>query len=133
MKAEKALELVKKFASISTEIADASKEIKKSLDACPGFSGKRTPNMTEEIKVDKKGFETDVHLNQWYERPDRDEGWVEIQDGFINGEEDDFCPHCYAAHVAIQRRRALKTRLGTVKATMTRMAGPKQFKLNLKK
>lgn len=131
MKAEKALELVKKFASISTEITEATKEVKKSLNACPGFSGKRTPNMSGE--VDKKGFETDVHLNQWYERPGRDEDWTEIQDGFINGEEDGFCPHCYAAHAAIQRRRALKVQLGIVKATMTRMGKPRQLALNLKK
>ena len=130
MKAETALNLVASYSKLTRGIKDAKKRIGESLEQCKGYSGKRgdvgefgswMPPRGEE---DSKGREKDVHLWTWY-TPDMqgDHGEYPVYEelGEWSGEE---CPHCYAAHLAIQERKALRKSLGSVKAAMTRLGAP---------
>jgi len=125
MKPEKALELVGKYARLTKGIADARKRIGENLDKCKGHSGKRgvefdTFPTFKQPELDAKGRETDLHLHTWYtpERGDYEYSgyeWLEI-----GCEEQEECPHCYAAHLAIQERKEMRLALGHVKRAMTR-------------
>lgn len=122
MKPEKALELVTRYAVLTKEIKDAKREIGESLNNCKGVSGKRlTADPFRHVEVDSKNRETDLHLVRWY-TPERgeygSETWLDIY-AEEHGEE---CPHCYAAHLAVQKRKELKKQLGSVKRSMSRSA-----------
>jgi len=119
MTPEKALELVGRYARLTAQIKDCKARIGDSLELCNGISGKRNEPMNHR-KTDSKNRELDVHLTQWY-TPDwqGDYGDQPVYDdiGEWSAEE---CPHCYAAHLAIQERKAARKALGYVKATISR-------------
>lgn len=132
MKPEKALELVTRYAVLTKQIKAFKAAIGGNLDKCKGYSGKRgdvdadgwpVANRGEE---DSKGREKDVHLWAWY-TPEVAEETQYTDGGLVyqtiaadeHGAE---CPHCYAAHLAIQERKAARKSLGAVKAAMTRSA-----------
>lgn len=127
MKPETALELVARYSALTKEIKEITKAIGDSLAKCPGVSGKR---LIEEdgwrinpIEVDNKNREKDLHLWVWYQPETVDDGFMcptlswdqPIAD--IHGVE---CPHCFAAHEAVQLRKIKRSQLGAVKRSMTR-------------
>lgn len=124
MKAEKAIEIVGKYARLTKSIKDATKEIGKHLDCCNGISGKRLELRLsyvsdESLAVDSKNHELDLHLVRWYTPEPGDDGNAEWE--YITAEEHaEICPHCYAAHLAVVRRKELRKELGSVKRSMSR-------------
>jgi hypothetical protein len=120
MKPEKALELVNRYGVLTKVIKDAKREIGENLSNCKGISGNRlVADPFRHVEVDAKNREIDLHLVQWY-TPYRD-GWGSVEweeiDADGQGQE---CPHCYAAHLAVQKRKEAKKQLGSVKRSMTR-------------
>jgi hypothetical protein len=120
MKPEKALELVTRYATLTKQIKALKKAIGENMDACKGISGERGLPLSV-VKMDNKGRDIDLHLWFWYqpEYDDYENRFYEEIKPEIHGVQ---CPHCYAAHLAIQERKAARRSLGTVKAAMTRSA-----------
>lgn len=98
------------------------------IEACKGFSGVRGElkdgsfwELKHQPEYDSKSRDMDVHLYSWY-KPEI--GDVDGEPGYIYQKIDDSyadkCPHCYAAHLLIQRRKAAKRELATCKGAMTR-------------
>jgi hypothetical protein len=120
MKPEKALELVTRYAVLTKAIKDAKREIGENLSNCKGVSGNRlVGDPFRHVEVDAKNREIDLHLVQWY-TPERTEFDYEYFEISIDQQEE--CAHCYAAHLAVQKRKAARKSLGAVKAAMTRSA-----------
>ncbi len=128
MSPEKALELVRRYSALTWVIRGATVRIAEALDHCTGPDGQRLVRrkalerhdpFRDRPGVDPEANEKAVHLRGWY-RPERDGcGGLDFQE--VNAEEHGLeCPHCYAAHLAIQERRAARKSLGPVKAAMTR-------------
>jgi hypothetical protein len=75
--------------------------------------------------MDEKNRDKGLHLWAWYqpeivEEDDYRNGglqWLHV--GALESEE---CPHCYAAHQAIQARKLLRKQLGAAKGAMSRAA-----------
>lgn len=119
MKPGKALELVTRYAVLTKQIKALKETIGANMDACKGISGERGPLSV--VKMDNKGKDVDLHLWLWYqpEYDDCEDAFYEEIKPEIHGVQ---CPHCYAAHLAIQERKAARKSLGAVKAAMTRSA-----------
>lgn len=131
MTPKKALELVTRYAVLTKKIKALKETIGTSLDGCTGFSGKRgvlDENFccVQPRDEDHKGREKDVHLWAWY-TPEVKEETQYTEGGLVyraitaatHGAE---CPHCYAAHLAIQERKAARKSLAAIKSAMTRSA-----------
>lgn len=120
MKPEKALELVQRYATLNREIKETSRKIGNQLLRCKGISGKRQVlEESIESELDSKGRELDVHLTNWYKPEVSSWGRVTFND--ISLEEHGVeCPHCYEAHLLIQKRKELRQSLGSVKRVMSR-------------
>ena len=127
MTPEKALDLVGRYSRLTRQIKDCKKRIGESMALCNGISGERLAvdefgRLIRHRQEDQKGRDRDLHLTQWYTpdmQGDHDEYPVYEEVGEWSKEE---CPHCYAAHVAIQERKLAKKQLATVKGSMTRAA-----------
>lgn len=126
MTPDKALELVGRYARLTKQIKDCKRRIGEHLELCNGISGKRNEMVNgmfvNHRETDSKNRELDLHLTQWYTpdwQGDYGEQPVYEEIGEWSGEE---CPHCYAAHLAIQERKAARRALGVVKATIARSA-----------
>jgi hypothetical protein len=122
MKADKALELVQRYSALQWTIRACRARIGRELDKCRGVKGKRLEtegrynDPTPEAQADQ-----DTHLKGWYTPEEVDDNYsprLEYQSiGEIEREE---CPHCYAAHLIVQERKAARKAFGAVKAAMTR-------------
>lgn len=125
-----ALKLVGSYSRLTREIKALSQQIGEHLDRCPGLDGKRLEmdewgTFANQRDTDSKNRDKSTHLWGWYQ-PETSEGdgynfephlvWEHVT-AEIHGAE---CPHCYAAHQAIQRRKAARRQLAAVKAAMTR-------------
>lgn len=124
MKPYKALELVLRYAHLTKAIKLATKNIGTHLDLCNGFSGNRLKNILSfnapDVDIDEKGRDRDVHLVAWYTpKPSGDYGRPEWE-AITQDEHQPICPHCYAAHLAVEQRKALRQALGSVKRSMSR-------------
>lgn len=119
MTPDKALELVQRYASLTRQLKQTTKGIGDSLSLCRGISGKRLDPYYDIVETDNKGRELDLHLNRWY-TPERGEyGGVSWDD--VSAEEHGAeCPHCYKAHLFIERRKEVRMELGQVKRVMSR-------------
>jgi len=128
MKADTAQKLVAGYSRLTREIKALRVQIADNLDKCPGVKGDRLAVdengwQTYMPEVDSKNREKGVHLWHWYQPEICDSGyycethtvWTDV--GVQEAEE---CPHCYAAHLAIQRRKEARKELGGVKGAMTR-------------
>ena len=128
MTPDKALELVGRYSRLTKEIKLLKQQIGEHMDKCPGVKGDRHAVdangwPTYKPEMDSKGRDKGMHLWCWYQ-PEISDGsyydephqvWTEV------GEEQAAeCPHCYAAHQAIQLRKVARKSLGAVKAAMTR-------------
>lgn len=123
MKPQKAIELVTRYAALTKGIKDAKREIGQSLDQCNGVSGvRRAFEPFRHIETDSKNREVDLHLVQWYTPfTDDDAGYPQKAWHHVNADEHgQECPHCYAAHLAVQKRKELKKQLGSVRRSMSR-------------
>lgn len=130
MKPEKALELVRRYSELTWVVRAARNRIAEALDKCTGLDGKRLKRRAsiESIpweyvgEIDSEENEKRVHLREWY-RPDVSYGYDgegELVYTQIDEAARAECQHCYAAHIAIQERKAARRALGAVKAAMTR-------------
>ena len=119
MRAEKALDLVRNYSLYTKQIKALKEAIGLNMGACKGISGERGPLSV--VKMDNKGRDVDLHLWAWYqpEYYDYENAFYEEITAAKHGNE---CPHCYAAHLAIQERKTSRKSLGGVKAAMTRSA-----------
>lgn len=126
MKPEKALELVTRYATLTKQIKALKASIGRSMDSCKGFSGKRgvldeSFCCVQPRDEDHKGREKDMHLWTWY-RPEYDDYENAFYEEITAAKHGTECPHCYAAHLAIQERKTARKSLAAVKAAMTRSA-----------
>lgn len=131
MSPEKALTLVRRYADTNRRIKDLSKAIGDSLVQCVGLDGKRLELedgcFVRQRDTDNKGRDKSTHLWHWYQPDVADSGyaggpdlvWAEITAAEHGAE----CPHCYAAHLAIQERKAARREFGAIKAAMSRQGG----------
>jgi len=125
-----ASELVLRYGMLTKQIKDCTRKIGESLDLCQGINGTRIPKQTpfgfyredHPDHFDSKNRDKRTHLWNWYQ-PDWQGGYGEEpvyeEIGEWSAEE---CPHCYAAHLAIQDRKTARKSLGNVKAAMSRTA-----------
>lgn len=129
MNAHKALDLVQRYSHHTTSIKALTKAIGDSLELCHGFDGKRLEMddhgcYVQQRDTDNKNRDKSTHLWTWYQPEVAESGyymdpdlvWQEITADDHGAE----CPHCYAAHKAIQSRKEHRKKLGAVKAAMTR-------------
>lgn len=127
MNAEKALELVGRYARLTHAIRECKKRIGAELDKCQGLKGHRLEVETVACSwmhvavgdpTKAAQDDQDTHLSLWYAGDIDDDGrrvWPDPRDF------DDECPACYAAHLIVQERKGLRRQLGAVKAAMTRL------------
>lgn len=128
MTPDKALELVGRYSRLTKEIKFLKQQISEYLDKCPGVNGDRLavdvhgcPTYSPEM--DSKNRDKGLHLWQWYQPEILEDCsyygshmvWTDV--GVMESEE---CPHCYAAHQVIQRRKQARKELGIVKGVMAR-------------
>lgn len=121
MKPETALKLVSDYSALTRAIRDCKKQIGEHLNKCPGLNGYRLEHETVgDLRVPsaRSQNDQDTHLKSFY-TPERDDHgyleWADIEDMETE------CSHCYAAHLVIQKRKALRRSLGAVKSAMTRL------------
>lgn len=125
MTPEKALELVGRYAKLKKVIKDATKKIGENLELCPGLDGKRLEVdrfgcFVHQRDTDSKYRDKSTHLWHWYNEPvDQHDDGEAIFD-VIDAGKSIACPHCYAAHLAIQERKLARKQLGHVKGAMTK-------------
>lgn len=129
MTPDKALELVGRYARLTKEIKLLKQQIGEHMDKCPGVNGDRHAVdangwHTYQPELDSKNRDKGLHLWNWYQPfTDYDSGYPHQAWEAINDvEHAEQCPHCYAAHQAIQLRKVARKSLGAVKAAMTRSA-----------
>lgn len=129
MNGSKATDLVQRYSHHTRQIKALGKKIFENLDLCNGPDGDRLAvkddgSLVHDRDTDKKCRDMSVHLWDWYhpeviEETQYTDGGLVYQK--ITAEEHGAeCPHCYAAHMAIQERKAHRRKLGTVKAAMTK-------------
>ena len=122
--AYKALDLVKRYSHLVREIKRLKDRIHEQMQACKGIDEQR--DALGFYKLDSKGRGLNMHLWNWYEpfvgdNPEYDQ--LEYNDVTLE-EHGAECPHCYAAHLAIQERKQARKALGIVKRSMTVMGKP---------
>ena len=118
MSPDKALDLVRRVSSLQWEIRAAKARIGRGLDKCQGLKGKRHEKDGWRGYTQAAQDDQDTHLKHWYMPEKLDEGgrdYIEIGD-----DEREECPHCYAAHLIVQERKAVRKAFGCVKAAMTK-------------
>jgi hypothetical protein len=127
MTPEKALELVGRYARLTKQIKDCKKRIGDSLELCQGINGSRLPRQTpygllredHPEHFDRKNRDMRMHIWNWYQ-PEIGECGSTVWESIDKHEHGSECPHCYAAHLAIQERKAARIQLGHVRAAMSK-------------
>jgi hypothetical protein len=129
MKPDKALALVHRYSELTWIIRAAKYRIAESLDKCAGLDGKRlerrksceTDPWQYVGEIDSEENEKRTHLREWYrpEAVEREWGPPGQEWNAVGDSEREECPHCFAAHTAVQDRKAARKALGAVKAAMT--------------
>ena len=122
--AKKALDLVMRYSGLVREIKRLKHRIGEQMQACKGIDEQR--DALGFYKLDRKGRDQNMHLWRWYEPfvGDNPE-WDQMEYNDVTLEEHGAeCPHCYAAHLAIQERKQARKALGIVKRSMTVMGKP---------
>lgn len=135
MKPETALELVGRYARLTREIKACAARIGAELDKCEGLRGFRleTEHHPEQDAgpllgvlaaydepTERASKDQDTHLKTWYEHEGYPVGYDDWQRFTVGEDEEQECPHCYAAHLIVQERKELRRKLAGVKAAMTR-------------
>ena len=126
----KALELVERYSRLHAAIRGCAPRIGEHLELCHGQKGFRKEEWSVSIganyvalPTERASQDQETHLPLWYspevvEETQYTEGGLRYRD--IGPKEHVECPHCYAAHLVIQERKALKRQFAAVKGAMTR-------------
>lgn len=132
---DKAVKACADYARLSAEIKNLTRVIGGAIDKCPGISGKRKYTQTfgasellgsngQPYTVECTDESDPTHLKEAY-TPDVDEGYYDRSRVYM--EEADLreflsaCPHCLAAHEAIQQRKVARKSLGATKRWITKI------------
>lgn len=113
---QKALAACVEYARLNKEIKALGNKIGDALSACPGTFEHNFER--ERIAGVEYATSTETHLTIYYGHANtaRAVGYT----GEVKGEKEMLeCPHCFAAHNAIQARKALRVRLAAVKRQFT--------------
>lgn len=137
MKPQTAVDLVGKYARLTHAIKACKGRIGAELDKCPGLKGFRLERATERCdwlhimvgdSTKAAQDDQDTHLSVWYSK---DYGeWEDrgvptfVRFDIGSGDEPEECPACYAAHLIVQERKAMRRQLASVKGAMTRLGSP---------
>ena len=134
MSPAKALELVERYSRLHLAIKACKQRIGEQLEKCQGQNGWRKETETYRFEdadwtaPTERATTDETHLPLWY-RPEvveYDHGSPyeppEVRNVYreIGAKEQAECPHCYAAHLVIQERKAMRRQLSAVKGAMTR-------------
>ena len=107
MKAEKALQLVTEYARLNKAIKACKPAIGHYLDLCPTNHLADWYAKPEPAEYETTNYDVPVMISPTGE-------WLEI------GEDQHLeCPVCYAAHLVVQERKALKKQFATVKRSIS--------------
>ncbi len=119
MKPERALERVQKYATLNKELKAIKKAIPDNFEKCEGLDGSSlsrkwldADGVDQNINVSKT-----LHITSWYTATGCDDDDNAI---YLHRPSLEECPHCFAAHLLVQRRKEVKHLLGVVKNTMSR-------------
>ena len=122
MKPQTAVRLVGEYARLTCAIKTCKREIGARLTKCNGLNGWRNELEPNGIFAsDRSRSDQDTHLKGWYRPIDLVDDVVYLD---IDQDQRDECEHCFAAHLLIQERKALRRQLASVKAAMTRHGAP---------
>ena len=149
IKPETAVDLVGRYARLTHAIKACKDRIGAELDKCPGLKGFRLETEHHEATeaswmgaaleaydepTERAQTDQDTHLSVWY---GKDYGET-VDAGYMDPEwrrwpvraelEGEACPACYAAHLIVQERKAMRRQLASVKAAMTRLGATKEGK-----
>ena len=121
----KALDLVVRYSHHTRTIKALGQEIGEHLERCKGLDGKRLEVdkwgcHVHQRDTDHKARDKSTHLWGWYNEPVDQHSDGEAIYEAVDAGKSLVCPHCYAAHLAIQARKEHRKKLGAVKAAMTR-------------
>ncbi|OZI59915.1 hypothetical protein [Bordetella genomosp. 11] len=126
MTPESAIKLVQSYSALTRAIKACKKEIGRHLDLCAGLKGFRheeepvSPGSSFTVPTERAEADQDTHLKGWYTAEPGDYEYSGMQYLKIGQDEAEECPHCYAAHQVIQRRKTLRRQLAGIKAAMTK-------------
>lgn len=124
MSPDKALELVGRYARLTRQIKDCSKRIGDAIEKCCGLSGFRGSQewLAAASGFDDKGRDKDVHLWHWYQPKESGNEYSGPYLVWPEPGEDEAaeCPHCWAAHLAVQERKQARRQLAAVRGAMSR-------------
>jgi hypothetical protein len=116
---DKALKACADYARLSVEIKRLTKSLGDSLSACPGVNGHlQFPSIGfSQEEVDRYNAD-ETHLKRAYASDTDEDGtsWLSHSEKM---EVLSACPHCMAAHEAIQARKAARKSLGAVKRAIS--------------
>ena len=101
MTPSEAFALVHRYGAAIREIKSLTKEIAEHLGKCKG------------VNPDTDPIDRVTHLSVWY-TPSNDE-FIGRHWNKITSEYEKKCPHCYAVHLAVEKRKAARKDLGIVR------------------
>ncbi|MES2262139.1 MAG: hypothetical protein V4724_26765 [Pseudomonadota bacterium] len=107
---QRAIAACRALFSAKAEVDRLSRRIGESLNACP---------MMQDIEYGPNGPITHLSLAYAAEDVENDHGWGGTHKEWNNQHLLDDCPHCLAAHNAIQERKLAKKRLGVARRAVT--------------
>lgn len=130
----KALELVERYSRLHHAIAGCKPRIGDHLEQCHGQKGYRKEtefhcgfdgNGSFEAPTRRSDDDQETHLPLWYKPTiNADDYEPELRYRDIGSAEQAECPHCFAAHLVIQERKALKRQFAAVKGAFSRAVKP---------
>lgn len=124
---QKAVKACANYVRLRMEIKRLTCVIGEALDHCPGIEGKRLPaGWAIATPEQSRAHDDDLtHLKDAYtpDCDDSDHGYYEPVARFMTDPEVReylaVCPHCLAAHEAVQLRKAARKSLGAAKRAIT--------------
>lgn len=115
---QKALKACVDYALFTREIASLKKVIGNALSKCPGVRGELQLEPFIDRPFDMPGHDDTTHLKDAY-TPEQGEGDYDRWGSYLTDAQVRkvlaICPHCVAAHEAIQARKAARRSLGAAK------------------
>jgi hypothetical protein len=116
---QKALRACADYARLNAEIRRLTSELAESLSTCPGMHGSLlAPHHPYDAQTERKREADCTHLKAAYAPEVEGDGcsqWTVYMEADEIREYLAECPHCLAAHDAIQARKVARRRLGATK------------------
>lgn len=120
---QKALKACGNYARLSAEIKHLTRVIGDRLSGCLGVDGHlKLPDWASAGEAMEYRKEDETHLKQAYRGEVVDDAWEPYLRHYSAAELTEqlsVCPHCLAAHIAIQQRKAARKSLGSAKRSIT--------------